>query len=71
MTGDKIQELNAGLEAFRSDLLKDEQAARRVDLAFVTFGGSVRVVQDFTSPADMKPPALAADGDTPMGAAIL
>lgn len=71
MTGDKIQELNAGLEAFRSDLLKDEQTARRVELAVVAFGGSVRVVQDFTSPADMKPPALAADGDTPMGAAIL
>jgi uncharacterized protein YegL len=71
MTGDKIHELNAGLETLRSDLLKDEQAARRVELAVVTFGGSVKVVQDFISPADLKPPVLAAEGDTPMGAAIL
>ncbi len=71
MSGDKIQELNSGLETLRTELLKDELTARRVELALVTFGGSVRVVQDFASPAELKLPALSAEGDTPMGAAIL
>src|SRR5262249_12108695 len=71
MSGDKIQELNAGLDPLRNDFLKDEQAARRVELAVITFGGKVEVVQDYVSPAEFKPPVLGADGDTPMGAAIL
>jgi uncharacterized protein YegL len=71
MSGDKIQELNSGLETLRTELLKDELTARRVEVAVVTFGGSVRVVQDFASPSEMKLPALSAEGDTPMAAAIL
>jgi uncharacterized protein YegL len=71
MSGDKIHELNAGLDTIRTELLKDEQAARRVELAVVTFGGKVEVAQDFALPSEFKPPVLAADGDTPMGAAIL
>jgi uncharacterized protein YegL len=71
MSGDKIHELNAGLATIRGELLKDEQAARRVELAIVTFGGSVQVAQDFVAPAEFKPSDLPAGGDTPMGAAIL
>jgi len=71
MSGDKIQELNAGLDTIRTELLKDEQAARRVELAVITFGGKVEVAQDFALPSEFKPPVLVADGDTPMGAAIL
>jgi uncharacterized protein YegL len=71
MSGNKIHELNAGLETIRTELLKDEQAARRVELAVVTFGGKVEVAQDFALPSEFKPPVLAADGDTPMGTAIL
>jgi uncharacterized protein YegL len=71
MSGDKIQELNSGLETLRSELLKDELTARRVEVAVITFGGSVRVVQDFVSPSELKLPSLSAEGDTPMAAAIL
>jgi uncharacterized protein YegL len=71
MSGDKIHELNAGLATIRTELLKDEQAARRVELAVIAFGGKVEVVQDFALPAEFRPPTLSADGDTPMGAAIL
>jgi uncharacterized protein YegL len=71
MSGDKIQELNSGLETLRTELLKDELTARRVELAIVTVGGSVRVVQDFASPAEMKLPALSAEGDTPLCAGII
>lgn len=71
MSGDKIQELNSGLETLRSELLKDELTARRVEVAVVTFGGSVRVVQEFAAPSELKLPSLSAEGDTPMAAAIL
>lgn len=71
MIGDKIHELNAGLKALRDELLKNEQAAHRVELALVTFGGKVEVVQEFVLAAEFKPPVLEAGGETPMGAAIL
>ena len=38
MTGDRIDELNAGLRQFRDELLADDLAARRVELAVVPFG---------------------------------
>lgn len=71
MSGDKIQELNAGLSTIRGELLKDEQAASRAELAIVTFGGRVEVAQDFVSPSEFEPRLLSGEGDTPMGAAIL
>lgn len=71
MSGDKIQELNKGLATLRTELLKDEQAARRVELAIVTFGGRVQVAQDFVTPSEFNPRELAVEGDTPMAAGIL
>jgi len=38
----------------RTELLKDELTARRVEVAVVTFGGSVRVVQDFAAPSELR-----------------
>jgi uncharacterized protein YegL len=71
MSGDKIHQLNVGLKTIRTELLKDEQTARRVELELITFGGEVEIVQDFVLPAEFNPPTLSAHGDTPMGAAIL
>lgn len=64
-----IDELNAGLAAFRSELLADELAVKRVEVALLTFG-PVRRVLEFTSPDAFTPPKLNAGGDTPMGQAI-
>lgn len=64
-----IDELNAGLTAFREELMADELAVKRVELALVTFG-PVRKLTDFQNPDLFRPPQLAADGDTPMGLAI-
>lgn len=71
MDGDKIDELNLGVEAFQHDLSTDLVALKRVEIAVVTFGGSVSVAQPFTTVDRLSMPKLSAEGDTPMGEAIL
>lgn len=70
MRGDKIQALNEGLKAFKEDLSKDSLAARRVEVAIVTFDSTVNVVQDFVTAEQFQPPTLEAGGETCMGAGI-
>ncbi len=71
MAGDPIRELNKGLTNLRDDLQKDHLASRRVEVAIVSFGGDVQLVQDFTTVDGFTPPQLRADGETPMGEAIM
>jgi uncharacterized protein YegL len=69
MTGEPIKELNEGLTAFRDELCADSLAAKRVEVAVVTFG-PVQVQNEFSGAQLWVPPTLRAQGDTPMGAAI-
>ena len=71
MRGDPIQALNDGLRTFRNQLVKDSVAARRVEVAVVTFDSKVEVVQDFVTADAFNPPELTALGATAMGTAIL
>jgi uncharacterized protein YegL len=64
-----IDELNASLAAFRHELLADELAVKRLELALITFG-PVRLLSDFQPPDLFRPPRLQAEGDTPMGQAV-
>lgn len=69
MQGDPIRELNEGLELFRDELLGDPVAAKRVEVAIVTFG-PVQEVSGFTGAESFVAPRLEVSGDTPVGAAI-
>ena len=67
--GPPIDALNAGLAEFRSDLLSDSLAAKRVETMVISFG-PVTMDTSFHTAHNFAPPVLTAGGDTPMGAAI-
>jgi uncharacterized protein YegL len=69
MGGQPIAELNVGLQELDKALKSDKLASLRVELAIVTFGGSVTKT-DFVGADAFQPPTLAANGSTPMGAAV-
>ena len=71
---DAIGKLNEGLRLFKEQTLNnpalDEYTRACIDVAIVTFGSDVKIVQDFHPVEEMLTPTLIANGTTPMGAAI-
>jgi uncharacterized protein YegL len=70
MHGKPIDALNEGLWVFKLEVCKDALAARRVEVAVVTFDDQVSVAQPFVGVEDFEPPMLTAQGLTHMGAGI-
>jgi uncharacterized protein YegL len=85
MMGEPISRLNEGLRAFDIALKEDKLASLRVEVAILTFGGGVQVIdvrggtpypisfdanQAFVTVEGLQPPTLAAGGHTPMGEAV-
>lgn len=71
MGGERIRELQEGLTAYKDELAGDGLARKRVEVAIVTFGGSVDVAQNFVTADAFTPPILSVRGDTPMGQAVV
>jgi uncharacterized protein YegL len=69
MAGRPIEELNKGLATFASQLVGDGLAAKRVEVAVLSFG-PVHLQSDFTTAENFTAPVLRANGATPMGEAI-
>lgn len=70
MSGDPIGQLNRGLASFKEDVLRDTQASLSIEVAIVTFGGKVQLVQNFVGIQQFQPPTLETSGSTPMGEAL-
>lgn len=72
MFGEPIDQLNAGIKKFKEEMLSknDNETSACVDVAIISFGARVKVVQDFVPVSEMKTPTLEAHGGTPMGQAI-
>lgn len=68
---DNIPQLKEGLARFKDDVLKDDLARKRVDLAVISFDDDVQVVHDFSSIEEFEVPPIEANGQTSMGAGIL
>ncbi len=69
MAGEKIRQLNAGLQQFRDELRSDEYATRRVEIAVIPFGPVVRNAV-FHPAEHFDPKPMTAGSDTPMGSAV-
>lgn len=71
MSGEKISELNQGINLFYNAIKDDEVALYSAEISIVTFGMTASCIRDFSS-LELQPnaPHLTAWGPTPMGEAV-
>ena len=72
MEGEPIRELNEGYRTFIKELEEDEMARASAEVCVITFGGTVKLIQDFVGVDRIdKNVVFEAGGETPMGSAVL
>ncbi|HEX4607247.1 MAG TPA: VWA domain-containing protein [Urbifossiella sp.] len=67
----RIDLVNEGLRVYQTDVTTDPLAAQRVEVSVITFGSAVQTVTPFVTAHEFSPPSLTANGETPLGAAVL
>lgn len=67
----RIDLVNDALKAYQADVTSDPLAAQRVEVSIITFGTTVQTVTSFVTAQQFTPPTLTADGETPLGAAVI
>jgi uncharacterized protein YegL len=72
MSGEPIDQLNAGLAVLEQELKGDSIACKRVRLLVIKLGGNdeAEVAGDWIDAMEFAAPALSANGTTPTGAAV-
>jgi|SRR5690606_1270396 len=70
MSGDKIDELNRGVQLFFNEVREDEMASLSAEISIITFGGTVQQVVEFANIENQTVPNLTPTGRTPMGEAV-
>ncbi len=66
MQGDPIDQLNIGLQEFQQEIKNDPTTSNRLEIAIVTFGSNIDVVQDPSLINNFTMPTLAVHGSTKM-----
>jgi uncharacterized protein YegL/ankyrin repeat protein len=66
-----IHKLNEGLSALKAHFDEEGERAACVDVAVISCGPDVKVMQNFTPMTKWSPPVMKADGQTPMGQALI
>ncbi len=71
LSGSPIEQLNRGLQKFKDQTVNtkmmDDEVKKTIDVAIITFGREVTLIQDFVPITDITMPVLQADGYTPLG----
>jgi uncharacterized protein YegL len=70
MAGGPLAAVARGLCALREELLRSPLTRNRVELAIVTFGSPVRVLEEFMPAERFVPPLLRAAGETLLGGGL-
>jgi uncharacterized protein YegL len=71
MQGEPIKQLAGGLDVYRESLLSDPLARKRVEVAILTFGGTVERKQPFVNVDALPPLQFHIQGGTPMATAVV
>lgn len=70
MEGKRIKSLQAGIEAFHKEIMEDQTSRNRLEIAVLSYGQNVEVLQQPALVDDFKMPELETTGSTSMGKGI-
>lgn len=66
----KIEEINDNVKTFLEFVRNDARASKISEICIITFGGIVKVVQDYSNISNIGIPKFIAYGGTPLGEAV-